>query len=457
MEEITKLVHMQRAWFQKDRTKDWHFRMEALRRFEQAFNKWENVLSLALKRDLNKASTESYMTEIGLVKSELRYFKQNLGSLTRKQYVPTPVSQFPSCSYTMFEPYGVVLILAPWNYPVLLCLQPLIAAIAAGNCCVIKPSEYAPSVSDVISHMIAEAFPSHFVAVVEGDKEVSQTLLEQRFDYIFFTGSPNVGRAVMRQASENLTPVTLELGGKSPCIIDRSADLKLAAKRLVFGKYLNAGQTCVAPDYLMVESSVMKEVSGYICAWVRHMFGDNPLTNPDYPKIVSKKHFDRLNALLEGQNILIGGEHNPDTLQIAPTVVTQVSREDALMKEEIFGPILPILTYQSMDELETYLKAQEKPLALYLFSHDKKMQQRILTHISFGGGCINDTIVHIASAQLPFGGVGNSGMGSYHGRYGFETFSHQKSILKKGDWLDLPLRYQPYELWKDVAIRKFLK
>ncbi|TCL56956.1 aldehyde dehydrogenase (NAD+) [Kineothrix alysoides] len=455
--DITKIMKMQRTFYETGVTKQYKFRMRALERLEKALEEYEEELKLALKADLNKSSSESYMAEIGLTKSELSYVKKHLRLWMEPKKVPTPIAQFPADSFILPEPYGVVLIMAPWNYPVLLCLEPLIDAIAAGNCAVLKPSAYAPAVSAALKKMLKGIYPDKFVAVVEGGREENAELLEQRFDYIFFTGGVAVGRTVLEKAAKYLTPVTLELGGKSPCIVDKTANVEMAAKRIAFGKILNAGQTCVAPDYLLVHKDIKEELLKGICAEWEKMLGEKPLENPNYPKIINQKHFERLLHLTEGEKIITGGIYKTQTRQIAPTILDGVTPDSVVMKEEIFGPILPVLAFETKDEIKDIVLSFEKPLAFYLFTEDKDMVQWALGTFSFGGGCINDTMVHLASSHLPFGGVGFSGMGSYHGKVGFETFSHRKSVLKSGYHPDVPLRYHPYSDVKDKAIRLFLK
>lgn len=397
------------------------------------------------------------MCEVGLTLSELRFVRKHINSWSKTRTVRTPLAQFHGKSFTVQEPYGVVLVMSPWNYPVLLTLEPLIGALAAGNCCIVKPSAYSPATSQVITQLIGETFPKGYVAVVEGGREENQNLLEQTFDYIFFTGSVNVGKLVMEKASAHLTPVTLELGGKSPCIIDHTANLKLAAKRIVFGKYLNCGQTCVAPDYVLIEPGVKDRFLKYVKREIIRMYGNDPLSNPTYGKMINQKHFDRVLRLIHSTKTVYGGESNADTLQIAPTILDRVTEEDAVMQEEIFGPVLPILTVSSMDEAYAFVKKRPQPLALYLFTSDKKTEKRFLKKVPFGGGCVNDTIIHLATPYMGFGGVGNSGMGSYHGKKSFETFSHEKSIVKKYTWIDLPLRYPPYNKLKEKLVRMFVK
>ena len=451
------ILEEQRAWFDGGHTLPMAARLEALDRLERAILRHEQDLYRALKTDLGKSQMEAYMCEVGLTLSELRYVRKHTRAWSRDRRVLTPLAQFPAKSFTVQEPYGVVLILSPWNYPVLLTLEPLIGALAAGNCCVVKPSAYSPATSAVLAELLREAFPPEHVAVVEGGRQENQGLLAQKFDYIFFTGSVSVGREVMSKAAVHLTPVTLELGGKSPCIIDERADLTLAARRVVFGKYLNCGQTCVAPDYVLAHRKVKDAFVEKVRQEIVRMYGAHPLESPDYGKIINRKHFDRLLGLLDREKLVFGGESDPETLRIAPSVLDGVTPEDPVMGEEIFGPILPVLTVDSMEEALAFVKARPKPLALYLFTADKALERRFLERASFGGGCINDTIIHLATSRMGFGGVGESGMGAYHGRKSFQTFSHEKSIVKKSTWLDLPMRYPPYTKQKEGMVRRFLK
>lgn len=449
--EAEDIVARQRAFFGSGTTKRLDFRLTALCRLRSAMLANKENLLRALKKDLGKARTEGYMTEFGLALSELSHTQRNLRSWARPQKLRTSVAQLPGRVRRISEPYGVTLIMSPWNYPLLLTIEPLIGAIAAGNCAVLKPSNHAPATSAAIGKLIADAFPPKYITVVEGGREENQALLEQRFDYIFFTGGVTVGKLVMEKAAAHLTPVTLELGGKSPCIVDKSANLNLAAKRIVFGKYLNSGQTCVAPDYLLVDEAVKDELVHLIRYWIRRTLGEKPLESPDYSRMVERKHYDRVMGLIQGQKVLEGGYGRPSTLQIAPTVLDNVSPDAPVMQEEIFGPVLPVLTYKSLDEAERFVAGREKPLALYLFSEDAAVCRRILRNLSFGGGCVNDTVLHMASPYAPFGGVGQSGMGSYHGEKSFETFSHCKSVLLQNSRLDIPLRYRPY-----TGLQRFL-
>ena len=456
-EKIKTLVEKQRAYFFAEKTKSIKKRLAALEKLEQAIRAKEKEIHKALKKDLNKADMESYMSETGMTYAELSYVKKHLKKWALPHTVRTPIAQVHAKSFSYPEPYGVVLIMSPWNYPFMLTMEPLIGAIAAGNCCILKPSAYSPNVSKVISEMIKETFPKEYIAVVEGGRQENTALLEQRFDYIFFTGGVAVGKQVMEKAAQHLTPVTLELGGKSPCIVDKTADLRLAAKRIVFGKFLNCGQTCVAPDYLLVQEEVKEELLKYLIHYMKKMYGTHPLENENYPKMINEKHFDRVCGLIKDMDIAAGGTCDRKSLKIAPTLLDHVSAKDPVMQEEIFGPVLPVLTFRQFSEAEKFVKSREKPLALYLFTKDKEVQKRVLRNISFGGGCINDTIIHLATSRLGFGGVGASGMGSYHGKDSFLTFSHQKSIVKKYNWIDLPMRYQPYTLWKNWMVRTFLK
>ena len=454
---IEEMIKKQQEYFAAGKTYELSQRIQALNRLEQGILNCEQELYAALKKDLGKSRAESYMCEVGLTLSELRFVKKHVQKWSREKRVPTPLAQFHARSFTVQEPYGVVLVMSPWNYPVLLTLEPLIGALAAGNCCVLKPSAYSPATSAVMKKMIADVFPEEYVTVIEGGREENQNLLSQKFDYIFFTGGVQVGKMVMEKAAANLTPVTLELGGKSPCIIDKSANLKLTAKRLAFGKYLNCGQTCVAPDYVLVEKAVKEKLLTCIKEEIRRMFGEHPLENPDYGKMINQKHFDRVRGLIDPMKLVAGGQVQEETLRIAPTVLADVTAEDPVMQEEIFGPVLPVIPVKDIEEAIRFVQERPKPLALYVFTEDKRTEQRVLTETSYGGGCINDTIIHLATSEMGFGGVGNSGMGSYHGKKSFDLFSHEKSIVKKSTWMDLPMRYQPYTGWKEKLVRMFVR
>lgn len=456
-QEIKDILQQQNHFFSSGKTIPAEFRLKQLESLKEAMIRHEADLAAALKEDLGKSRMESYMCEIGLTQSELTWMQKHLRSLMRSKRVSTPAAQFAAKSFRSPSPYGTVLIMSPWNYPVLLTLDPLIDAIAAGNTAVVKPSAYAPCTFDVMKTMIEECFPAHYVAVVDGGRAENQALLQQRFDMIFFTGGKTVGREVLRHAAEYLTPVTLELGGKSPCIVDSTAKIRLAAKRIVFGKYLNCGQTCVAPDYILCDKRIRDELITAILAEIEKQFGKEPLKNPNYGKIINEKHFERILGLINGEKLVYGGQSEPESLRIAPTVLNNITWDDAVMGEEIFGPLLPILTFDTLDEALDTVESHPHPLALYFFSEDKAAQKKVLDTCRFGGGCINDTIIHLATSDMPFGGVGESGMGSYHGRVGFETFSHYRSIVDKKTWMDLPIRYQKYTGLKEKMLRMFLK
>ena len=456
-QEIKDILQQQNHFFSSGKTIPAEFRLKQLESLKEAMIRHEADLAAALKEDLGKSRMESYMCEIGLTLSELTWMQKHLRSLMRSKRVSTPAAQFAAKSFRSPSPYGTVLIMSPWNYPVLLTLDPLIDAIEAGNTAVVKPSAYAPCTFDVMKTMIEECFPAHYVAVVDGGRAENQALLQQRFDMIFFTGGKTVGREVLRHAAEYLTPVTLELGGKSPCIVDSTAKIRLAAKRIVFGKYLNCGQTCVAPDYILCDKRIRDELITAILAEIEKQFGKEPLKNPNYGKIINEKHFERILGLINGEKLVYGGQSEPESLRIAPTVLNNITWDDAVMGEEIFGPLLPILTFDTLDEALDTVESHPHPLALYFFSEDKAAQKKVLDTCRFGGGCINDTIIHLATSDMPFGGVGESGMGSYHGRVGFETFSHYRSIVDKKTWMDLPIRYQKYTGLKEKMMRMFLK
>ena len=441
---IDEILQRQRAFFQSGATLDVDFRIRALKKLRGAVDRYEKEISAALTADLGKSDFEGFMCETGLVRSELSYMIRHTRRFAQEKTVYTPLAQFASRSFRKPSPYGNVLIMSPWNYPFLLTIDPLADAIAAGNTAIVKPSAYSPATSAVIEKIITECFGPEYVAVVTGGRKENARLLEKKFDLVFFTGSQNVGKEVLRHTAETLTPAVLELGGKSPCIVDSTAKLKLAAKRIVFGKYLNCGQTCVAPDYILCHESVKDALVGEIRAQIKAQYGEDPLKNSDYGKIINRKHFDRVRALIDTQKTVIGGEAKEDTLQIAPTVMDNVTWNDAVMQEEIFGPVLPVLTFRDFKEVYEMLADKPKPLALYLFSEDKTRIQEVTARCRYGGGCVNDCVIHLATSSMGFGGVGESGMGAYHGKTGFDTFSHTKSIVDKKTWMDLPMRYQPY-------------
>lgn len=453
--EIKEIVENQRAYFATGATRDVAFRKEALVKLRDTLKQKEGLFFDALKQDFNKQPLETYMTEIGLVLEEIRYHLRHLDAWAKEKRVRTPLAQFPAKSFIAPEPYGVALIMSPWNYPLQLCLSPLVGAISGGNCAVVKPSAYVPQTSHAIGAVLQEIFDPQYITVIEGGRAENSALLEEKFDYIFFTGSVPVGKAVMAAAAKNLTPVTLELGGKSPVIVDETANIKLAAKRIAFGKVLNGGQTCVAPDYLLIQEKVRDAfVAAYREALETFFPGGD---RSDLPVIVSEKHYQRVSGLLQGEKAAIGGDLDAQRRFVAPALLLDVDPVSPVMQEEIFGPLLPVLTFREIGECVDFIGSRPKPLALYLFTASKEAERKILDHCSFGGGCINDTVIHLATPYMSFGGVGDSGMGSYHGKKSFETFTHQRSMVKKANWLDLSLRYHPYTQKKMALIRKFLK
>lgn len=444
-EQIASLLDKQREYYKSGVTVPVNFRIEQLKKLYAAIKKYENEILQALHTDLGKSDYESFMCEIGLVLSEITYMIRHTKKFAKRKTVFTPITNFHAHCFKQPVPYGNTLIMSPWNYPFLLTVDPLADAIAAGNTAVVKPSAYSPATSAIISKIISECFDAEYIAVITGGRAENAALLEQKFDFVFFTGSQAVGKEVLRHTAEHLTPAVLELGGKSPCIVDKSANIALAAKRIVFGKFLNCGQTCVAPDYILCESSVKDKFINEVASQIKIQYGDNPLKNKDYGRIINQKHFERLCGLIDKNKVIIGGETDCGSNRIAPTVMDNVTENDAVMGEEIFGPIMPILTFDDFDKIVDNLKDKDKPLALYLFSSDKGQIKRITTELSYGGGCINDVVVHLSTSEMGFGGVGQSGMGSYHGKDGFDAFSHYKSIMDKKTWLDLPMRYQPYK------------
>lgn len=457
-QNIDQILQAQREYFASGATLSVKFRVEMLKKLHRTAKKYESQIEAALAADLGKSAYEGFMCEVGMTLSELSYMIRHIRGFAKKRRVHTPLAQFASSSFQKPSPYGNTLIMSPWNYPFLLTIDPLANAIAAGNTAIIKPSAYAPVTAEIVSKLIRECFPEKYVAVVTGGRKKNAALLEKKFDLVFFTGSQAVGKEVLRHTAETLTPAVLELGGKSPCIVDSSAKLKLAAKRIVFGKFLNCGQTCVAPDYILCQSSVKDQLIAELKIQICRQYGERPLKNPDYGKMINEKHFQRVCGLIDEEKVIHGGTAAPERLQIAPTLMDQVTWDDRVMGEEIFGPVLPILTFERFEDIFPLLQCRQKPLALYLFSENKKHIQEVTERLSFGGGCINDVIIHLATSEMGFGGVGESGMGSYHGKAGFDAFSHLKSIVDKKTWLDLPMRYQPYrsKLYKKL-LHLFLK
>lgn len=456
-EEIRQLVGRQRSYFYTGATLDVSARKMALLQLKRTILKYEDRIHEALRKDLGKSASESYMCETGMVLSEISYMLKHLGCFSREKTVWTPLAQFHSRSYKKPSPYGVVLIMSPWNYPFLLTIEPLVDALAAGNTAVVKPSAYSPYTSEVMKEMLEECFDEKYVAVVTGGRAENTCLLQEHFDYIFFTGSQAVGKDVMRHAAEHLTPVTLELGGKSPCIVDKTANIRLAAKRIVFGKYLNCGQTCVAPDYIYCDPAIKDQLIAEMKRQIHKQYGMEPLKNPKYGKIINEKHFKRISGLMDPEKVICGGGLDMTELRIEPTIMANVTFEDAVMQEEIFGPVMPVLTYTSLDEAIQKINSMPHPLALYLFTSSKKNAAKVTSQCGYGGGCINDTIIHLATSEMGFGGFGESGMGAYHGKTGFDTFTHYKSIVDKKTWIDLPMRYQPYKHLYDQMVRMFMR
>ncbi len=444
MMDIAGTLNSQRRFFNSGATLPVSFRTESLKKLYRVIRKHEDEISAALKEDLGKSRVEGYFCETGLVLSEISYMIRHIRSFARERTVHSPITQFVSRSFIKPSPYGCTLIMSPWNYPLLLTLEPLVDAVAAGNTAIVKPSAYSPATSGIIEMIIKESFDPKHVACVTGGRKENSALLDQKFDLIFFTGSQAVGREVLRHAAENLTPSVLELGGKSPCIIDGSAKIKLSARRFVFAKFLNVGQTCVAPDYVLCHRSVKDAFIREVIREIKRQFGSDPLDNDAYGKIINQKHFHRLMGLIDKEKTVYGGEADENRLKIAPVVMDNVKQDDAVMQEEIFGPIVPVLTFDSYKEIYDQLAQRPRPLALYIFAEDRKRIREITSRVSYGGGCINDAVVHLASSEMGFGGVGESGMGAYHGKVGFDTFSHKKSILDKKTWIDIPIRYQPF-------------
>ncbi|MFD0829204.1 aldehyde dehydrogenase [Neobacillus sp. M.A.Huq-85] len=441
MKNYHELLTKQRNFFQSGKTKEISYRIQALQALGQLIRTNETEIMAALKKDLNKSEFDSYITELGIVLEEIRFSLKHVKKWAKPRKVKASLAQIGSKSYIYPEPYGVTLIISPWNYPFQLAIAPLIGAIAAGNCAVLKPSELTPDTSKLIATLISKTFPEEYITVVEGAVETSQALLNENFDYIFFTGSVSIGKVIMEAAAKNLTPVTLELGGKSPCIIHKDANLKLAAKRIAWGKYLNAGQTCVAPDYLYVHCDIKEEFLNALVNAIEELYSSNVFNSGTFTKIVSERHFKRLLGFLSNGEVYYGGKKDLKSLTIEPTILDHISWNDSVMQDEIFGPILPVLKYDTAEKMVEKINAHPKPLALYLFSESNEFQSLILNQISFGGGCINDTVYHLSSPYLPFGGVGESGIGAYHGKGSFDVFSHEKSVLKQTTSFDLPFRY----------------
>lgn len=457
MDNIISKFKLQKEGLTNSPFKDYKNRIKALKLLYSNIIEMKQEIYDALKQDLNKSEEESFITEVGQVLSEISYMTKHCKHFSKRKYVHTPLTHFPAVSFKVPCAYGSVLIISPWNYPFMLAIEPMVDAICAGNSVVLKPSEHSPNVSAIIEKLINKTFKTEEAFVVLGGIEECSLLLEQDFDYIFYTGSTRVGKIVMQKAAENFTPVTLEMGGKSPCIVDETANVELAAKRIVFGKFLNCGQTCVAPDFLYCHESIKDKLIKEIEKQIVLQYSTVPIRNPIYPKMINEKQFDTSFNLITQENLIFGGKSNKEQLKIEPTLVN-ATFDDQPMQEEIFGPILPVVTFKDIDEAVNNINTKlTKPLALYVFSNNKTNQNKVLNSCDFGGGCINDTIMHIATPHLGFGGLKHSGIGSYHGKAGFDTFTHYKSVVKTGTWLDLPLRYQPFNKFKYFLIRMFLR
>lgn len=456
-EVVAQILKQQHSVINTGRTRSLEFRLQQLQALKQSVQQHERDIIQALHQDLRKPEFEAYSTEVGYFYDSIGYIMKNLHKWIKPERVRTPIVHFGSRSYVYSEPYGSALIIGPFNYPFMLVMDPLVGAIAAGNCAVIKPSEYTPHVTQIISKLIGECFDESYVRVIEGGQEATSVLLQAPFNIIFFTGSVRVGKIVMKAAAEHLTPVVLELGGKSPCIVDQDVNLDLAAQRIVWGKYLNTGQTCVAPDFVLAHQAIRKKLIAKIKEYILAFYGTQPRLSPDYGRIVNLKHWERLNGLLKGAVIAAGGQMDRDDLYIAPTLLDEVSWNDKVMEDEIFGPILPVLEYNDLQQAIEAVNSRPKPLALYLFTNDKQVEQRVMSTVSFGGGCVNDTIMHLVSPYLPFGGVGSSGMGAYHGRHSFDAFSHKKSVLNKSTRINPSFLFPPYNDKKLGLVKRFLK
>lgn len=442
---ITDKIDKQRQYFKSGQTIPISFRIECLKKLKAQIIAEEDAICDAIYKDFKKPKFEAVVSETAIIIKELDLFIKNLKLWSKAERVSPSLMNFPSSAYIYKEPYGNTLIISPWNYPFQLAIAPLIGAIAAGNTAILKPSELTPHTANKLSSLIAKVFDTSHVTVIQGDKDVAQELLAQRWDYVFFTGSVKVGKIVAEACAKHLTPTTLELGGKNPCIIHKSANIKVTAKRLVWGKFFNAGQTCIAPDYLLVDAAIKSKLVKALRKEMATFFGENPQDSPDFARISHQGNYERLNEILLDSDIIVGGETNDDDHYIAPTLIDEPSLSSKAMETEIFGPILPIISYSNENEIDAYVNHYEKPLSLYVFTNDRKFRDNILKKYSFGGGVSNDSIVHFVNKHLPFGGVGQSGIGSYHGKRSYMTFTHEKSIVKRGTWVDIPLRYAPYE------------
>lgn len=456
-ETVERLLSNHKNYFAKGETKDIDFRLQQLATLKKAVQQYEQELMDALKKDMGKSIFEAYGSEVGYIYDSIGFFLKNLKNWAKVKKVKTPLVHAGSKSLIYSQPYGTVLIVGPFNYPVQLVLEPLIGAIAAGNCAVIKPSEFTPNVSKVLVKMIGEYFDEEYISIVEGAKEETSALIHAPFDYIFFTGSVEVGKIVMQAAAKRLVPVTLELGGKSPCIVHKDANVEVAAQRIAWGKFMNAGQTCVAPDYILVHESVREKLVSALKKTLQDFYGEDPEQSNDYGRVVNARQFDRLVSLVDHEKVVTGGNGNRETLYMEPTVMDGVAWEDSVMQEEIFGPILPVLSFNELEDAMKQINDRPKPLALYVFTENKEVEELVIGGTSFGGGCVNDTVTHLTNPYLPFGGVGTSGIGSYHGKDSFETFSHKKSVLKKSTKFNLSFLYPPYSEKSIKLLKKFMK
>lgn len=443
-DKISEIISKQRTFFRTGETLDLKFRLKQLKKLYQVIQKYEAEIFDALYQDFKKSTFEAFGTEVALIQEEIKYFLKKLPKLMRPEKVKSTLVSLPAKSYIYREPYGNSLIIGPWNYPIQLIFEPLVGAIAAGNCVVLKPSELAANTSALVKKMVSEIYDESYVAVIEGGVDVTQALLAEKHDHILFTGSVKVGKIVYEAAAKNLTPCILELGGKSPCIVDSDADIDLAARRIVWGKFVNGGQTCVAPDYLLLHKSIKKSLLEKLVFYIKKQYGEDPKSSPDFPRIINERNFNRLSPFLDKGKTVIGGDSDAKEKYIAPTVLDDISWDDPVMQDEIFGPILPAMEFEDLNTALNEIKDRPKPLALYYFSTNKKKQEKVLKEVGFGGGCINDTLFQFGNSAIPVGGVGNSGIGKYHGKDSFYAFSNSKGIVKKSNWLDIPLRYPPY-------------
>lgn len=455
-EEVHSIHQQQQQYLKSQKTKDVNYRISSLKKLKAVIEHKEQQIYKALAQDLGKSEFEAFLTEYQVIKSELETYIKKTKKWSSPRKVRSSLLNFPSTARRHPEPYGNVLIISPWNYPFQLALAPLIGAVAAGNTVTLKPSEFSIATSQLLEDIISEAFDADHVKVIQGDAAIAKELTSLKWDYIFFTGSPPVGKAIYEAAARHLTPVTLELGGKNPCVVHQSAHIKIAARRIVWGKFLNAGQTCIAPDYILAHSSIKTELIEHLKIEITNFFGDNPKESPDFPRIIRTAHFEKLVEMIDGQKVLAGGQHHKESLYIAPTLLDQPHRDSKVMENEIFGPILPIISYESQDELINWIDSYDKSLGAYIFSSDSTFEKWFIERFSYGGGVINDSIVQFVNERLPFGGVGNSGIGNYHGKQTFDTFSHLKGIVHRRTWIDIPVKYAPYS-GKLSIVKKFLK